>query len=88
MIDVQLTANLQKYYPKARFQTQAKDVLDLLRQMDAVEPRFSHYILEDDGKVRKHVNIFIDGELLPKSDTRRPLQPTCKVHIMQALSGG
>lgn len=88
MVHVHLTANLQKYYPKAQFDIDATDVLDLLRQMDQVQKQFSTYILEDDKSVRKHVNIFIDGELLPKKETSRHLKSGSTVHIMQALSGG
>jgi molybdopterin synthase sulfur carrier subunit len=88
MIKVQLTANLQKYYPQARFEIEAATVLDLLKNMDKTATGFSGYILEDDRSVRTHVNIFVDGQLLPKKDTSRPLKPGQTVHIMQALSGG
>lgn len=88
MVKVQLTANLQKYFPNSQFQATATTVLDLLEKMDAVQPHFSHYIIEENKCVRKHVNIFVDGELLPKSETNRKLQSGSTVHIMQALSGG
>lgn len=88
MIQVVLTANLQKYYPQSQFEMDAATVLDLLKKMDQIRPLFSSYILEDDLSVRKHVNIFIDGELLPKKETQRKLLSGAKVHIMQALSGG
>lgn len=88
MVKVQLTANLQKYYPKSKFEIEAATVLDLLKKMDQVQKQFSTYILEDDNSVRKHVNIFVDGELLPKTETKMTLKPGSTVHIMQALSGG
>ncbi len=88
MIKVQLTANLQKYYPKAQFEMDTKSVLDLLQKMDQVRPNFSSYILEDNKQVRKHVNIFVNGELLPKNKINVSLKNGDTVHIMQALSGG
>lgn len=88
MVKVVLTANLQKYFPKPEMSIDSSSVLDLLAQMDLIQPHFSHYILEDDKSVRKHVNIFIDGNLLPKNETHRRLQSGQTVHIMQALSGG
>ncbi|MGE0633873.1 MAG: MoaD/ThiS family protein [Pseudobdellovibrionaceae bacterium] len=88
MVKVQLTANLQKYYPQAQFEMDANSVLDLLSKMDLVQKQFSTYILEDDKSVRKHVNIFIDGKLLPKTETKTALKNGSTVHIMQALSGG
>ena len=88
MIKVALTANLQKYFPKSKLEIEADSVLDLLRKMDQIELHFSSYILEDNKDVRKHVNIFIDGQLLPKTETNRKLENGQTVNIMQALSGG
>ena len=88
MVSVVLTANLQKYYPEKSFRMEASTVLELLQKMDAVRANFSSYILEDDKSVRKHVNIFLNGDLLPKSNTAAPLKNGDTVHIMQALSGG
>lgn len=88
MIKVHLTANLQKYYPVNQFEVEAKTVMDLLQKMDQVQKLFSTYILDDDKSVRKHVNIFINGELLPKKETTRALKDGSTIHIMQALSGG
>jgi molybdopterin synthase sulfur carrier subunit len=88
MVKVQLTSNLQKYYPKSHFEIEANSILDLLKKMDQVREKFSSYILEDDNSVRKHVNIFVNNELIPKTDTGRKLQSGNTVHIMQALSGG
>lgn len=87
-VKVRLTANLQKYYPFAEFEMKASSILELLDRMDGVRPHFSSYILEDDRSVRKHVNIFVDGHLIPKKETNRGLKPGSTVHIMQALSGG
>ena len=88
MVKVSLTANLQKYFPKRDFEIDAKTVLELLKKMDETRAQFSHYVLEDDSRVRKHVNIFIDGDLLDKNDTKAALKNGSHVHIMQALSGG
>lgn len=87
-VKVHLTANLQKYFSKPQFETQASSVLDLLKKMDKERAHFSTYILEDDHSVRRHVNIFINGKLIAKTETNTPLQSGDTVHIMQALSGG
>lgn len=89
MVKVALTANLQKYYPEAKFEISASTLRELLRKMDEKQPFFSRYILEDDGAIRKHVNVFINGNI--HSDKRNidvKLAPGTQVHIMQALSGG
>ncbi len=88
MVKVQLTANLQKYFPRAQFEIDAQTILDLLNKMDQERAQFSSYIVGEDNAVRKHVNIFVDNELLPKNETHRQLKSGSTVHIMQALSGG
>jgi len=88
MIKVVLTANLQKYYPEREFQLEAANVGDLLQKMDSRRALFSSYILEDDSTVRKHVNIFLNGQILPKNALKTALKSGDTVHIMQALSGG
>ena len=47
------------------------------------------YVLDDRGRLRKHVCIFADGERL-KHDAAlgRPIGPQTKLYVMQALSGG
>ena len=74
MVKVHLTSNLQKYFPKSKLEIDADTILDVLQKMNQIAPRFSSYILEDDNSIRKHVNIFIDGELLPKSATQTKLK--------------
>jgi sulfur carrier protein ThiS len=88
VVTVVLTANLQKYYPEREFQLEARTVQDILDKMDAKRANFSSYILEDNKTVRKHVNIFLNGQLLPKESVYTGLKSGDKVHIMQALSGG
>ncbi len=88
MVKIVLTANLQKYYPEREFQSNAASVRDVLTKMDTVRPLFTSYILEDDTNVRKHVNLFLNGQLLSKSDWNKTLKNGDTLHIMQALSGG
>ena len=47
------------------------------------------YILDAQGRLRKHVAVFIDGELLTdKRDLGRSIPPNSEIYVMQALSGG
>jgi sulfur-carrier protein len=47
------------------------------------------YVLDDQGAVRHHVAVFVDGDALrDKRDLSQPLRPGAEVYVMQALSGG
>ena len=60
--------------------------------LDAVAndyPRVKNYVLDDQGRVRRHVAIFVDGVMRPRETALAlPLQPSSEVYVLQALSGG
>ncbi|HEX3430778.1 MAG TPA: MoaD/ThiS family protein [Rhizomicrobium sp.] len=62
------------------------DVLDRLFS-DNVQAR--NYVLDEQGRLRKHVCIFLDGERLAHDGAlAAPLRPQSEIYVMQALSGG
>ena len=47
------------------------------------------YVLDDAGSVRKHVALFVDGDLITdRSELSDPVGEHATVHVFQALSGG
>ncbi len=47
------------------------------------------YVLDDAGGVRKHVALFVDGDLITdRSELTDPVGEHGTVHVFQALSGG
>ena len=64
-------------------------VAEALVEVFDLYPRMRGYILDDQGAVRKHVAIFVDGERIRDRTTLSdPLPRDAEVFIMQALSGG
>ena len=52
-------------------------------------PRLQHYVLDDQGRVRKHVAVFIDGTLCQREEAlEHRLSDDAQVLFLQALSGG
>jgi molybdopterin synthase sulfur carrier subunit len=52
-------------------------------------PALRGYVLDEQGAVRKHVAVFVNGQMIPsRSDLTRALQPQDSVVVIQALSGG
>ena len=46
-------------------------------------------MLDDQGSLRKHMTILVDGQRLMDIETLSdPVQPTSEIWVMQALSGG
>lgn len=52
-------------------------------------PALRHYVLDEQGGVRKHVALFVNGEmLLRQAALDRPLAPGDHLMVIQALTGG
>jgi molybdopterin converting factor small subunit len=64
----------------------------LMAVLDAVArdyPKLKPYVLDEQGRIRKHVAIFIDGELKRgQGALSLALAPDTEIYVMQALSGG
>jgi sulfur carrier protein ThiS len=61
----------------------------LLEQLFAVHPKLRGYLLDERGRLRRHVALFVDGTAIPhQSDLQQGLRDNAEVYVMQALSGG
>ena len=55
----------------------------------AAAPAMRGYVLDEQGAVRKHVAVFINGEMIAsRSALACPLQADDRVQVIQALTGG
>ena len=55
----------------------------------ALYPRLGGYILDDQGRLRPHIAVFVDGARLRNEEALgRPIAPDTEVYVLQALSGG
>lgn len=61
---------------------------ELFRVLFEHSPRLRGYVVDEHGRVRHHVTLFVDGHVIDKSDLNQPLAADSEVYIMQALSGG
>ena len=58
--------------------------------LDAVfakNPRLRGYVLDDQGALRQHMVVFVDGSQRDRASPS-PLRAASEVYVMQALSGG
>lgn len=52
-------------------------------------PRLRGYVLDDQGHIRQHIALFVDGRLHTKRDDLGvSLRPDADIYVLQALSGG
>ncbi|MEZ6015814.1 MAG: MoaD/ThiS family protein [Planctomycetota bacterium] len=92
MTRVELTRHLYQFFPDLEGRTLDVDgetVADVVAAMEALAPGFKFYVCDELGRLRQHVNVFVDRERVRDRATLTDVVPAgARVHIIQALSGG
>ena len=89
MPTIHLTSHLRRIAPAGPVRVEAATLGAALDAYFTAAPKVRSYILDDQGGLRRHVAVFIDGELLvDKKDLGRSVAATSEIYVMQALSGG
>lgn len=89
MARVVFTSNLLRHVSCPDSEVAADTVGAALHQVFAAHPRVRDYVLDEQGELRKHVVVFIDGQRV--RDRRRlsdPVGEASEIHVLQALTGG
>ena len=60
-------------------------VVDVLRALEQAHPGVKGWILDEQGNIREHINVFVNKEYGREETT---LGPADRVHIIPAISGG
>jgi len=86
---VHFTAHLDGVAPKDPVTVSGATVGDALAEIWPQYPQLKGYVLDDQDRVRKHVAIFIGGELnRDPAVLKASVDMGTEIHVLQALSGG
>jgi sulfur-carrier protein len=89
MATVNFTSNLRRHVDCPSMQCEGRTVREVLDQVFESNERLRTYVLDDQGALRKHMSILVNGvrirDLVEQSDV---IQPSDDIWVMQALSGG
>lgn len=92
MVTVHLTPHLYSFFPSLAGRPlafAASTVGEVVRALEGLAPGIGFYICDERGCLRRHVNIFVDKELIRDRRGLTDAVPAGgQVHILQALSGG
>jgi molybdopterin converting factor small subunit len=86
MARVVFTSHLQRFVSCPEHEAEGATVSAALEKIFAANPRLRDYIVDDQGLLRKHVVLFIDGRRT--RDLTEGIQSASQIHVLQALSGG
>lgn len=89
MPTVSFTDNIQRHVACPAMTVEGATVRAALNAVFAENPSARRYVLDDQGALRKHMAIFIDGTLMrDRTHLSDPVPDGATVHVFQALSGG
>lgn len=90
MAKVKFTPHLKRFFPDLEeINVEAKTVAEVVKAVDARWEGIADYVVDEQGRLRKHVNIFVDSELIYDKETLSDkVSSDSRIFIMQALSGG
>jgi molybdopterin converting factor small subunit len=89
MARVSFTSNLKRHLAVPPANVAGRTVRDALEQVFAANPPLRGYVLDDQGRLRKHVNIFVNGSMIAdRAGQSDRIVDNDEIYVMQALSGG
>jgi molybdopterin synthase sulfur carrier subunit len=86
---VVFTSNLQRHVDCPEREVAPGTVASALAEVFTHQPRIRDYVLDEQGHLRRHVFIFVDGKRV-RDGVRlsEPVGERSEVYVMQALTGG
>jgi molybdopterin converting factor small subunit len=70
---------------RAEHRVQGRTVAELLLECEHAHPGLHGWILDERGLVRRHINVFVNGE---RGDGDSPVVDGDRIDVLPAISGG
>jgi len=89
MATVRFTRNIQRHVPCPTLEVSGSTLREVLDVYFREHERARGYVLDELGRIRQHMVVFIDGELVRDRDGLSDrVEPNSMIDVIQALSGG
>ncbi len=89
MVTVTFTANIQRHVECPPTEVTGRTVRECLEAVFGHAPRARSYVLDDQGALRKHMIVFVDGhQIRDRATLGDGVSVGGRIDVMQALSGG
>lgn len=89
MPQLRFTSHLTRHRPAPMILAHGATVAEVLASGMAGDDLLRSYVLDEQGRLRKHVNIYVDGAVIADRATLTdPVGPDAEIYVLQALSGG
>lgn len=89
VVKVVFTENIQRHVACPAMEVCARTVREALDAVFAANPQARSYVLDDQSRLRRHMSIFIDGQLIrDRGGLSDKVSDGSTIAVFQALSGG
>ncbi len=89
MVTVTFTSNIQRHVNCPPATVSGETVSEALEAVFQGNPRARGYVLDEQGAVRPHMVVFVDGrQVKDRQHLSDPVKSNAEIYVAQALSGG
>lgn len=89
MPTIRFTATLVRHRAAPELRAEGATLREVIDAALAGDTLLKSYVLDEQGRVRRHVNIFLDGRLVAdKARLADAVRADSEIYVLQALSGG
>jgi hypothetical protein len=90
MASVAYTSHLARFFPGLSDErVDGATVADIVRELDRRHPGLASYLVDERGRLRQHVNIFVgESSVRDRERLSDGVASDARLFIAQALSGG
>ncbi len=89
MVRVVFTRHLERFLACPPQEVEGESVRAVLDEAFRRNPPLRSYVLDEQGAVRHHVAVFVDGQMVrDRVHLTDLVSPGSEVYVMQSLSGG
>jgi sulfur-carrier protein len=89
MARVVFTSNLLRHVACPDTEVRAATLRGALQAVFDTNPRVRDYVVDEQGELRKHVMVFIDGQRVrDRQGLSDAVHPSSEIFVLQALTGG
>jgi hypothetical protein len=89
MATIRFTRNIQRHVECPDREVEGATLREVLERYFGDNARARGYVLDDQGRLRHHMAVFIDGQQLQDRDgLSDTVAPGAVIDVVQALSGG
>ncbi len=86
---VSFTSNLARHRDASDATVEGASVAEVLAAVFERDPLLRSYVLDDQGRLRRHVNIYLNGAMIAdRGRLSDPVGADDEIYVLQALTGG